>query len=191
MRHGEPIGGRRYRGQRDDPLSAVGWQQMWDTIADQCPWRTLIASPLLRCRAFAEAVAARHQRPIETDSNLAEMGFGWWEGKTTAEIAAVDPNAIAHFFADPIVHSPTGAEPLESFYQRVARALETLRGRSPTVPCLFITHAGVIRMASANAFDIPLSTVSRITVGYATITRIAYPASGTQHGPPLLSHSGR
>ena len=29
IRHGEPVGGRRYRGHIDDPLSERGWQQMW------------------------------------------------------------------------------------------------------------------------------------------------------------------
>jgi len=35
MRHGEPVGGRAYRGHSiDDPLSEKGWQQMWDAVGD-------------------------------------------------------------------------------------------------------------------------------------------------------------
>ena len=33
IRHGEPVGGRRYRGQIDDPLSEKGWRQMWAAVA--------------------------------------------------------------------------------------------------------------------------------------------------------------
>ena len=33
LRHGEPLGGGRYRGQMDDALSEKGWQQMWQAVA--------------------------------------------------------------------------------------------------------------------------------------------------------------
>ena len=34
IRHGEPEGGRAFRGHSiDDPLSEKGWQQMWDVLA--------------------------------------------------------------------------------------------------------------------------------------------------------------
>ena len=33
IRHGEPVGGRRYRGQIDDPLSEKGWKQMREECA--------------------------------------------------------------------------------------------------------------------------------------------------------------
>ena len=33
LRHGEPLGGSRYRGNRiDDPLTEKGWRQMWRGI---------------------------------------------------------------------------------------------------------------------------------------------------------------
>ena len=39
MRHGEPVGGRRYRGRTDDPLSEKGWNQMWTAVGDYRGWR--------------------------------------------------------------------------------------------------------------------------------------------------------
>ncbi len=33
IRHGEPIGGPRFRGHGvDDPLSEKGWEQMWNAV---------------------------------------------------------------------------------------------------------------------------------------------------------------
>ena len=32
IRHGEPVGGQRLRGAQDDPLSALGWQQMRESV---------------------------------------------------------------------------------------------------------------------------------------------------------------
>ena len=58
IRHGEPVGGRAYRGHNiDDPLSEKGWQQMRTAVADHCPWSQLISSPLLRCKDFANELA--------------------------------------------------------------------------------------------------------------------------------------
>ena len=56
MRHGEPVGGRRYRGQTDDPLSEKGWQQMWDAAGEFRGWQHIVTSPLQRCAAFADAL---------------------------------------------------------------------------------------------------------------------------------------
>ena len=60
LRHGEPVGGSRYRGQTDDPLSDKGWAQMRDAVGDVHPWDHIITSPLSRCSDFAHELAARH-----------------------------------------------------------------------------------------------------------------------------------
>ena len=70
MRHGTPVGGRKYRGQIDDPLSAEGWAQMRAAVAGQCPWDVIISSPLLRCVEFARELAQRHDLALELDDRL-------------------------------------------------------------------------------------------------------------------------
>ena len=101
MRHGEPVGGRKYRGQIDDPLSEKGWAQMQAAVGDAAPWTRIVSSPLLRCRAFAEALAGRHELPLILDDRLREVGFGIWEGKSAAEIELEAPGTLARFKADP------------------------------------------------------------------------------------------
>ena len=64
MRHGEPVGGRKYRGQMDDPLSEKGWAQMRAKLTDRAPWQRVISSPLSRCRAFAEALSTEYRLPL-------------------------------------------------------------------------------------------------------------------------------
>ena len=92
MRHGEPVGGRAYRGNNiDDPLSETGWQQMWDAIGEEAPWDHIITSPLERCAAFAEALMDVYSIPCTTEDNFKEVGFGSWEGKTPDEIKAKSP----------------------------------------------------------------------------------------------------
>ena len=52
IRHGEPEGGRRYRGATDDPLTAAGWRQMEAAVAG-LSWQRIYSSPLVRCADFA------------------------------------------------------------------------------------------------------------------------------------------
>ena len=62
IRHGEPVGGSKYRGQTDDPLSEKGWEQMRAAVGDHRPWEAILTSPLARCRAFAEKLASGEVR---------------------------------------------------------------------------------------------------------------------------------
>ena len=91
LRHGEPLGGRRYRGKLDDALSEKGWQQMWDAVGRRGDWEQIVTSPLQRCRAFALALGERHGLPVAVDARFAEVGFGSWEGRTRQELEAQAP----------------------------------------------------------------------------------------------------
>lgn len=188
MRHGEPVGGRKYRGQIDDPLSEKGWGQMRDTVGDAAPWTRIVSSPLTRCRAFAETLAERHGLPLSLDERLMEVGFGVWEGKSAAEIEADAPGTLARFKADPVNARPAGAEPLAGFHARVAAGLEDLLVQHNGQHVLLVGHAGVIRMAFAWALHIPLEHAYRIEVASASLTRLRFDdgrASLVFHGGSL------
>lgn len=86
IRHGEPVGGRRYRGGTDDPLSEKGWNQMWTAVENYHGWQQIISSPLSRCAAFANALSAKLVIPVSIDDRLAELGYGEWEGKTSGRL---------------------------------------------------------------------------------------------------------
>jgi len=174
MRHGEPVGGRKYRGQIDDPLSDKGWAQMREAVGEHCPWSRIVSSPLARCSAFALELAARHQLSLTLEDRLKEVGFGAWEGKSAAELNEENPLQLPRFKADPINARPPGAEPVEKFFQRVAEGVESLLQNFPEEHLLVICHAGVIRMAMAHGLDIPLNNAYRIEVPTAGITRISY-----------------
>ncbi len=75
LRHGEPMGGKRYRGKTDDPLSQKGWAQMCTATAGERPWMAIVSSPLSRCRTFAEWLAGVTGLPLSVDERLAEVGI--------------------------------------------------------------------------------------------------------------------
>ena len=174
LRHGEPVGGRKYRGQIDDPLSEKGWAQMHAAVGDAAPWTRIVSSPLLRCRAFAETLADRHGLPLTLDGQLKEVGFGAWEGKSAAEIEQESPGALARFKHDPVNARPAGAEPLADFHSRVAAALDDLLAQHAGQHVLLVGHAGVIRMAFAWALHVPLAHAYRIEVASAGLTRLRF-----------------
>ncbi len=189
MRHGEPVGGRRYRGQIDDPLSEKGWAQMHAAVGDTVPWTHIVSSPLLRCRAFAETLADRHGLPLALDERLREVGFGEWEGKSAAEIEQGAPGTLARFKADPVNARPVGAEPLADFHARVATALDDMLAQHASQHVLLVGHAGVMRMALAWALHIPLEHAYRVEVATASLTRLRFEsgrASLIFHGSPRV-----
>lgn len=186
MRHGEPVGGRKYRGQIDDPLSEKGWAQMNAAVGDQAPWTRIVSSPLLRCRSFSEALAERHSLPLTFDPRLQEVGFGVWEGKTAAEIELDAPGTLARFKADPVHARPAGAEPLAGFQARVAAGLDAIVAQHQDQHVLVVGHAGVVRMALAWALHIPLQHAYRIEVASASLTRLRF----SKGNASLIFHGG-
>lgn len=187
IRHGEPVGGRKYRGQIDDPLSEKGWEQMRAALGDQAPWSRVISSPLSRCRAFAETLVGEHGLPLTVDARFKEVGFGVWEGKTAAEIELETPGTLARFKAHPTHARPEGAEALDIFLARVAAGIESILLTHPGEHMLIVCHAGVIRMALSHTLAIPLANAYRIEVASAGITRLRFDGGRAS----LVFHGGR
>ena len=172
LRHGEPVGGRMYRGGIDHPLSELGWQQMRNATASPEAWQHIVSSPLARCRDFAEELAGRLGVDWEIDARLREVGFGSWEGKTGAELRATDPDLLKRFYHDPVGERPAGAEPLDAFLGRVGASIDALKARHAGRHILLVCHAGVIRAAVAHTLGAPLPALYRLDVANAALTRL-------------------
>ena len=190
IRHGEPVGGRKYRGQIDDPLSEKGWAQMQHAIDGLDQWQHIISSPLSRCREFAMSMAQQLAIPISLEPRLQEVGFGTWEGQTAAEISAVDADLLFKFKRDPVTYRPPGAETITDFYQRVSAAWDELSAKHDGQHILIVCHAGVIRMILAHILGIPPANVYRIQVGNAAVSRITIEKRGSDRHTNLVCHDG-
>ncbi|TCJ11504.1 histidine phosphatase family protein [Parasulfuritortus cantonensis] len=186
LRHGEPEGGRRYRGQIDDPLSDKGWRQMRAATAGARPWQAIVSSPMARCRAFAEELAGQTGLPLAFDARLKEVGFGSWEGRTADEIKAADPAAVFNFKCDPVAFRPDGAEPLDAFYARVGAAWEDILSRHAGSHVLVVCHAGVMRMAICRALGLATGHAYRLQIGSAALARLRVEQRGELRHAALL-----
>lgn len=181
LRHGEPEGGVRYRGDGvDDPLSGRGWDQMWAAVEQCSDWTHVLSSPLRRCRDFAEALAQRHGLPLSVDARFREMGFGAWEGRRHEQVRDADPDAYYAFFRDAVNHPPPGSEPLDTFYARVRSGLLDAFDAHPEGHILLVCHLGVMRAATALALEMPLSALYRMHAPYAGRIRLHRTARGIE-----------
>jgi alpha-ribazole phosphatase len=188
IRHGEPVGGRRYRGYSvDDPLTETGWTQMRAAVAKNPPWQHIVSSPLKRCLDFSMELAADLQIPYSIDDRVKEIGFGSWEGKTPEQILAEDKDALNHFYTDPVHNRPKGAEPLDLFASRVWDAYQDILLQHRDKQVLIVAHAGVARAIIANILQMSLDDVySRLRVEYGAIIS----SSIDDNAPPRLLMRG-
>lgn len=186
LRHGEPQGGARIRGQSDDALSELGWRQMWQAVGEHAPWQIIVSSPLLRCADFARALAERHALSLQIENRFKEIGFGQWEGFTLDDLARRDPERHARFRDDPLHFMPPDAEPVTEFVGRVHEAWQNVVAQHAGQRILVVCHAGVIRAVLGAVMAAPPSHLFRVHVEYASLTRIEIPP---QRSALLVSHA--
>lgn len=172
IRHGEPVGGRMYRGHRDDPLSELGWKQMNQAVENFSAWQAICSSPLMRCSAFAEQLANKIDVPWQLDDRFKEIHWGAWEGKTSHAICADQPDKLFRFRADPVRLRPKGAEDIRDFKQRILDGWLDLINQHHGKHVLLVAHAGVIRAIISIVLDTPVQNMFNIKVANACVTRI-------------------
>lgn len=171
IRHGEPVGGRRYRGYGiDDPLTEKGWRQMRSAVPKNPRWQHIVSSPLKRCLEFSQELANNLQVSCSVEENIKEIGFGEWEGKTPDEIQAEDSEALNRFYKDPVNNRPIGAESLHAFSARVWTAYQVIMKTHKGEHVLIVAHAGVARAITANILNMSLDNIySRLKIEYGAI----------------------
>lgn len=172
IRHGEPVGGSKYRGQVDDPLSDRGWAQMRAAVEGRDEWQQIVTSDLSRCAAFADEVGQRLAIPVERSDQFREVGFGDWEGMTAKDILARDEAALSAFWRDPLQNTPPNAESLDAFYRRIENAWDDMLQSHAGKRILLVGHAGMMRVLLLKALGMTLEGFYRFDPRNATIIRI-------------------
>ncbi|MBA3755474.1 MAG: histidine phosphatase family protein [Nitrosomonas sp.] len=179
IRHGEPVGGRRYRGHSiDDPLTEKGWAQMWNAVGEYNAWNHIITSPLQRCQMFAHALAERHGIDVTVEPRFKEVGFGVWEGLSHDEVKIGRVTEYQAFLKDPVNCRPQGAELLDDFIQRIGSAYEETIERYQGSHFLIVAHAGVMRAIIAKTVYASPAGLYRIKISNGGITRIRHTETG-------------
>lgn len=144
LRHGQTAGNQKgkYNGRTDDPLCEEGFRQAERTGILPGVSRVFV-SPMLRARQTAEICFPNAQQTVISD--LREMDFGDFEGRTADEMAD-DPDYRAWVDGNCEGPCPNG-ESISGFCQRVRRAFERAveEGvRSGEDTLYIVAHGGTI-----------------------------------------------
>lgn len=173
IRHGQPQGGSLYRGHTiDDPLSELGWQQMWDAVGEHKKWQHIVSSPMLRCKAFSQSLAEKLNISMTFEDNLKEVGFGCWEGLTREQVKQKNVTEYNRFYADPVNNRAEGFENLNFFIQRVISTYNNIIKEFSGQHILIVAHAGVIRAVLAHIIEAPASGLYKIKIENAGISQV-------------------
>ncbi|MEV5439339.1 histidine phosphatase family protein [Streptomyces sp. NPDC052682] len=148
------------------PLDAAGLRQAEAAAGSLPPAARIRASPTVRCRETAAALAL----DAVAEPELAGLDAGRWRGATLAEVGAREPEALARWLADPHA-APHGGESVRALCDRAAAWLASVagaEGRTVAVVEPEIVRAVVVRLLGApdSAFwraDVPPLTVVELS----------------------------
>lgn len=166
LRHGD-TGQTSYRGQLDDPLSALGWAQLRAATTGR-RWDAIVTSSMCRCADFARELAAAQNVPLRVDRRLAEYHFGNWQGVTIERLAQEQGDALGKFWADPVNYPPPGAEPFAGFRDRLCAALNDIAEEATSRRVLVVTHGGAIRLLRCESEGRDFGDMAGIDVPHAS-----------------------
>jgi len=149
----------RLQGRRTDPaLSDEGLQEARCTAERlaELPIDAVFASPLLRARQTAEAMARSHGLTIQVLNELVEVDVGDWEGRAWNEIQRTDGEAYRLFMTDASLHGYLGGENLATVQARVIPAFEQLMAAYCGRLIVAVAHNVVNRAYLAHLLGAPL-----------------------------------
>ena len=133
---------------------------------------TAYASDLQRAWRTAELAVFGRNIPVTRDPVWRELRFGDWEGLTSAETVARDPEIAAARRRRPGSVRPPGGEHLADMRDRIAPAIEAIRLRHAGETVLVSTHGGVVRTLGCHLLALDLDLAWRLSasnVGLAVI----------------------
>jgi 2,3-bisphosphoglycerate-dependent phosphoglycerate mutase len=146
------------------------------------PLRTIVTSPLRRCRQTAQALAnARPDGcPVVVEQGLVECGYGEWTGKSLRELSK-DKLWAAVQHQPSAVRFPGG----ESMAEMATRAVGAIRSWDARLAdehgagavWAAVSHGDPIKAILADALGMHLDSFQRIVVDPASISIIRYTAA--------------
>src|SRR6266567_4393135 len=139
----------RYRGRRDIPLDAQGYQDAVDAARrlSREGLAAVYTGPLRRTIATAQIIADEARVPdIRILHGLNNVDYGAWEGMTAEEAAMFDPEGFSLYRTSPSQAVCPLGERLSDAQQRMIDALLLMGSRHAGEAVAAVTHAVMIRL---------------------------------------------
>jgi len=169
----------RYSGRGDVPLSTVGEAQATAAgvlVAARAPdVVAVVTSPLSRCVATAQAIAAELGGgvPVRVEPDLVECDFGEWEGLTFAEVRTRWPVELDAWLADPSVAPPSG-ESFTAVATRARRAVSALLALYPSSAVAVVSHVSPLKLILQDALAGGPGFLHRLYLDAAGVSTVDY-----------------
>ena len=164
----------RYRGRRDVPLDAQGYQDAVDAARQlsSVGLTAVYSGPLRRTIATAQIIADEARVPdLRVLHGLNNVDYGAWEGLTAEEASMYSPEAFELYRTAPERAVCPAGERLTDAQTRITEAIELIGARHPGEVVAAVTHAVMIRLLVAS-----LTHASgerwRIPVGRGSLTAV-------------------
>jgi probable phosphoglycerate mutase len=190
IRHGQTDFSRenRFCGAIDPPLNEVGLR-MADAFGKayaSMKWTSIFASPRLRARQTANALAHRVNVDVHVEDGLAEIAYGDWEGLRHEDVKAQWPEAYAYWAADTASRGTPGGETAFQVAARAAPIIEKIKTRCNEGRVLLVSHKATIRILTCALLGMDVRLFrDRIAQPVAAVTKFEIKKSG-----PLLTMLG-
>lgn len=132
----------RYHGWPEVGLSVKGYQQvkLISEIVQKLSFDLILSSDLARCLNLAQKIKQINSIKLCVSSQLRELNFGAWHGRTFSEIQKSHPEVVDAWIKNPDKIAPPQGETLHEMRTRCLRFLKAYEA----VNTLIITHGGII-----------------------------------------------
>ena len=162
----------RYRGRRDVPLDAQGYQDAVDAARQlsSAGLNAVYTGPLRRTIATAQIIADEARVPdLRILHGLNNVDYGAWEGLTAAEASMFSPEAFELYTSAPERAVCPAGERLTDAQNRMVEAVELIGSRHAGETVVGVTHAVMIRLLVARVTGVG-GERWRLPVGRGSLT---------------------
>ncbi|MBW8722737.1 MAG: histidine phosphatase family protein, partial [Polaromonas sp.] len=142
------------------------------------PISAIYASDLTRAWETAQYLARVQGIEVTREEGLRERGFGDFEGKTFAEIAALLPDQSMRWRQRDPDFAPAGGESLIDLRSRVVATAERLAAEHPGELIALVGHGGVMDVLYRAATRLDIQAPRTWALGNAAINRLLWTPEG-------------
>jgi len=145
-------------------------QALAERFASEDDIASIHTSPLERAVETAEPIAARLGRIAERASDIIEIDFGAWSGKSFDMLA--DDRHWISWNSSRSTSRPPGGETMLEAQMRIVRAMEQLRRLHSGRSVILVSHGDVIKAALLYYLGMPIDFYARLDVSPASISTL-------------------
>ena len=179
IRHGQINGYENFPvyGHTEVDLTEIGILQM-QQVAERLRFAeigAIYSSDLERSASGARMIARYHDVPLRFLSELKEIYFGDWEGRTMAEIRSDFPKELAKRQADLVNYQPPGdGESIGRFSKRIMKIYERILSEQRDNDIVIVAHGAVNRVILCEALGLDIVHMFNIQQDYGCLNIIDY-----------------